>query len=382
MTLEEKCSMVVGDGAWIVLGCERLGIPDWCLSDGPVGARGRAMGPGLVVPGPSAIAATWNAALVEEIGVALGTEANDRKVDVLLAPTVNLHRSPRGGRHFESYSEDPELSSRICVAYIKGVQSRGVGACVKHFVANDQEFERFTIDVDVDERSLREIYLPPFEAAVREAGVRSVMGAYNFVNGDHACAQPDLLTGVLKQEWGFDGFVVSDWGAIKETVAPARFGLDLEMPGPGRWWGKGRLQNAVEQGEVQESQLDDKVRRIVEFLDWAGRIGTPTDHEEESVERPEHRALARRAATESMVLIKNEDALLPLESTGSVALIGPGVAETAMLGGGSASLVSHRTTTVLSEPGAESGHLVVGHQLVVNEELGVGEPQRAEAVPS
>jgi len=361
MTLEEKCTMVSGDGAWIVKGCERLGIPEWCLSDGPVGARGRAMGPGLVVLGPSAIAATWDPDLVEEIGIALGTEGNDRKIDVLLAPTVNLHRSPRGGRHFESYSEDPELSARIAVAYISGVQSQGIGACAKHFVANDQEFERFTIDVDVDERSLREIYLPPFEAAVKEAGVKSVMGAYNFVNGDHACAHPDLLVGVLKEEWGFDGFVVSDWGAIKETVAPARHGLDLEMPGPGRFWGRdGQLQAAVERGDVDESLIDDKVRRIVSFLEWRGRIGAPTDHDETSVERPEHRELARAAAAASMVLVKNDGAVLPLADTGSVALIGPGVADTAALGGGSASLAPFRTTTVLESMTQRLGERLVG----------------------
>jgi beta-glucosidase len=376
MTLEEKCTMVAGDSAWIVKGCERLGIPEWCLSDGPVGARGRAMGPGLVVPGPSAISATWNPALVEEIGVALGIEGNDRKIDVLLAPTVNLHRSPRGGRHFESYSEDPELSSRIAVAYINGVQSQGIGACVKHFVANDQEFERFTIDVDVDERTLREIYLPPFEAAVKEADVKSVMGAYNFVNGEHACAHPGLLVGLLKEEWGFDGFVVSDWGAIKETVAPARHGLDLEMPGPGRFWGRGKLQAAVEAGDVDVGLVDDKVRRIVGFLDWAGRVGTPTDHTEESIERPEHCALSRQAATESMVLIKNDGHRLPLDGAGTVALIGPGVAATAMLGGGSASLVPQHATTVLDSMTERLGDRIVGTA------PGIDMRRKAAAVPA
>ena len=273
LTLEEKCRMVVGRGPWIVPGCERLGIPEWTVSDGPVGVRGREMGPGLLVPGPSAVAATWDVDLIERIGEALATECLDRKVDLLLGPTVNLHRSPRGGRHFESYSEDPELSARTAVAYIRGVQSLGVGACVKHLVANDQEYERHTIDVRVDERSLHEIYLPPFEAAVHEAGVRAVMGAYNFVNGHHACAQPELLVDLLKDEWGFDGFVVSDWGAIKETVAPARHGLDLEMPGPGRHWGRGQLQRAVEAGEVAEKLVDDKVRRILGFLEWRDRIG-------------------------------------------------------------------------------------------------------------
>ena len=375
MTLEEKCTMLVGETAWIVKGCERLQIPEWCLSDGPVGVRGRAMGPGLVVPGPSAIAATWNPVLVKELGTALGVEAKDRGVDVLLAPTVNLHRSPRGGRHFESYSEDPQLSSEIAVAYITGVQSQGVGACVKHFVANDQEFERLTINVVLDERSLREIYLPPFEAAVKQAGVRSVMGAYNFVNGQHACAHQDYLVDLLKNEWEFDGFVVSDWAAIKETVAPARFGLDLEMPGPGRYWGGGQLQAAVESGEVVEDLIDDKVRRIIGFLDWAGRIGTPTDHSERHIERSEHRELARRAATESMVLLKNDRGLLPLVGEGTIALIGPGIADTAILGGGSASLEPHRATTVAQAMQERIGDRVVGVA------PGIDMRRRAAAIP-
>ncbi len=366
MTLDEKCAMVRGRATWVVSGCERLGIPDWCVSDGPVGVRGRTMGPGLVMPGPSALAATWNPELVQRVGEALGVEGKDRKVDLLLAPTVNLHRSPRGGRHFESYSEDPELSSRIAVAYITGVQSQGVGACVKHFVANDQEFERFNINVEVDERALREIYLPPFEAAVIEAGVWSVMGAYNFVNGHHACAHPELLVEVLKGEWGFRGFVVTDWAAIKETVAPALNGLDLEMPGPGRFWGRGELSAAVRAGEVPEEVIDAKVRRIMVFLHWAGRLDTATDHEEASIEREEHRALARRTAAESMVLLHNRKSVLPLAAGESVALIGPGAAGTALLGGGSATLTPHRTTTVLDEMTERLGHRLVGTAPGVN----------------
>src|SRR3954453_16258175 len=193
LTLSEKCRMVVGEDLWLVRGCERLGIPDWRVSDGPVGVRGRADTNGLTLPGPSAMAATWDVDLVEQLGAALGAECVDRDVDLLLAPTVNLHRSPRGGRHFEMFSEDPELTARMAVAYISGVQSEGVGACVKHFVANDQEHERFTIDARIDERTLREVHLRPFEAAVKEAGVRSVMAAYNFVNAKHACAHPELL---------------------------------------------------------------------------------------------------------------------------------------------------------------------------------------------
>ena len=347
MTLDEKCAMVVGATSWIVPGCERLGIPEWTVSDGPVGVRGRSIGPGLLIPGPSSVAATFDVELVERLGMALGDECIDRKVDVLLGPTVNLHRSPRAGRHFECFSEDPELSARIAVAYINGVQSRGVGACIKHLVVNDQEHERHTIDVRVDDRTLREVYLRPFEAAVREANVRTLMAAYNYVNGQQACAQRDLLVGILKDEWGFDGVVMSDWGAVKETVAPAVAGLDLEMPGPGKFWGDGQLLAAIEAGEVDESSLDDKVRRIVAFLDWRGRLGEPTEHDEISVERDEGRAVVREAATSGMVLIKNESAVLPLDPSATVALIGSGVADTALMGGGSASLVPHRTSNLL-----------------------------------
>jgi beta-glucosidase len=348
LTLAERCRMVVGHDEWFVPGCERLGIPGWRTSDGPIGVRGRdPFGGGLALPGPSAMAATWDVGLVEELGVALGVESGDKDVDLLLAPTVNLHRSPRAGRHFEMFSEDPELTARVAVAYVRGVQSQGVGACIKHFVGNEQEHERQTTDTRIDDVTLREAYLRPFEAAVAEADVRSVMGAYNFVNGRHACAQRELLLGLLKDEWGFDGVVVSDWGAIKETVAPAVNGLDVEMPGPGRWWGAGQLEQAVGAGAVAEADIDDKVRRILRFLDWRGRLpGTTTTADERTVDRPEHRRLARRAATESMVLLRN-DGLLPLDRATSVAVVGPGVADTALFGGGSAKLEPRHVSTVL-----------------------------------
>src|SRR4051812_43663112 len=305
--------MVAGADLWSVSGCDRLGIPGWRVSDGPVGVRGRAASKALTLPSPSAMAATWDVQLVEQLGAALGAECADRDVDLLLAPTVNLQRSPRGGRHFEMFSEDPELSARMAVAYISGVQSQGVGACVKHFVANDQEHERFTIDARIDERTLREVHLRPFEAAVKEAGARSVMAAYNFVNGAHACASAELLLDLLKDEWGFDGVVLSDWDAMKATVAPARNGVDVEMPGPGRWWGNGQLEAAVLSGEVEEALVDDKVRRILDFLRWRQRLpGAATSAEARPVERPEHRALARRAAADGMVLLRN-DGLLPLD---------------------------------------------------------------------
>jgi beta-glucosidase len=347
LSLEEKCALLVGDSAFTVAGCERLDIPGWRLSDGPVGVRGMSAGNSLLFPCETALGATWDTGLMGEVGVALGLEAIDRHVDVLLGPTINLHRSPLGGRHFECFSEDPTLTAELAVAYVEGVQSVGVAACAKHLVCNDQEHERRTIDVQIDEQTLREVYLRPFEAAVRTGSVRTVMAAYNYVNGDHCTAHPFLLEEVLKGEWGFDGVVVSDWGAVKATVPPARHGLDLEMPGPGVWWGDGQLFDAVRDGEVPEGAIDDKVRRVLGLLEWRGRLpGTTVEDEEAAEERPAHRRLARRAATDSMVLVKN-DGLLPLPPASSVALIGSGVARTALLGGGSASLEPYRRVDLL-----------------------------------
>jgi beta-glucosidase len=363
LSLEEKCHLVTGLDEWQIGGCERLSIPGWRVSDGPVGVRGRTTMPGqvpaLLLPCPSALGATWDAQLVEELGQALGQECLDRRVDLLLGPTVNLHRSPRSGRHFEAFSEDPELTSRLAVAYVTGVQSQGVGACVKHFVVNEQEFARTSTDTRVDERTLRELYLRPFAAVVTEAKARAVMGAYNYVNGEHACSNETLLRDLLKDEWGFDGLVLSDWNAMKETVAPARAGLDVEMPGPGRFWGEGQLADAVKAGDVDADKLDDKVARVLAFLAWRGRLPGETDERPElSQEQPAHRALVRRAAAEASVLLRNEG-LLPLNPNRSVALIGPGVASTTVLGGGSAVLAPYRQTSVLDAARARWGAEVV-----------------------
>lgn len=379
LTLQEKTMMLSGSTAWTVPGCGRLGIAEWAVSDGPVGVRGRGMGRGLVVPGPSALAATWNRPLVREVGAALGQESLDRRIQLLLAPTVNIHRVPVGGRHFECYSEDPLLTAETAVAYIDGVQSKGVGACIKHFVANDQEHERMTISSDVDERTLREIYFPPFEAAVRRVGVRSVMGAYNDVNGVQACANAELLDGLLRTEWGFSGFVVSDWTAVKDTVATANAGLDLEMPGPGQWWGRGKLAAAVERGDVAQSVIDDKVRRILSFLDWCGELGQDLGDDEQFVDRPEAREVAHRAATESFVLLRNIDNALPLDPTGlsSLAVVGPGAQQTALLGGGSASLIPLHDTSVLDALTER-----IGDDVDLRHATGVSLRRMAPAIPA
>ena len=317
LTLEEKCLMLHGRGIWEVAGSERLGIPEWTLSDGPMGVRGRGIGmgtemaKGLMMPAPIAMAASWDTDLLAESGTAIGLEAQDRKVQVLLAPTVNLHRVPTSGRSFECYSEDPHLTSRMAVSFIQAVQAQGIGACIKHFAANEQETDRFISDSIVDERTLRELYFAPFEAAVKEANVRAVMGSYNLVNGTQACANRWLLEDILRDEWGFEGFVVTDWSALHSAKEPALAGTDLEMP-TGGYWSGGQLQELAESGEVPEEAIDRKVGNVMRFLEWAGRLQGETDHKEQVVEHPGHAELARKAAAAGTVLVHNRKGLLPL----------------------------------------------------------------------
>ena len=349
LTLEEKCLMLHGRGIWEVAGSERLGIPEWTLSDGPMGVRGRGIGmgtemaKGLMMPAPIAMAASWDTDLLAESGTAIGLEAQDRKVQVLLAPTVNLHRVPTSGRSFECYSEDPHLTSRMAVSFIQAVQAQGIGACIKHFAANEQETDRFISDSIVDERTLRELYFAPFEAAVKEANVRAVMGSYNLVNGTQACANRWLLEDILRGEWGFEGFVVTDWSALHSAKEPALAGTDLEMPAGGYWSG-GQLQELVESGEVPEEAIDQKVANVMRFLEWAGRLQGETDHEEQVVEHPGHAQLARKAAAAGTVLVHNRKGLLPLmpDAAGrppkSIALLGPNSLRPCPGGGGSAEL--------------------------------------------
>jgi beta-glucosidase len=344
MTLEEKVSLVSGSGPWHTTPVPRLQIPRMKLSDGPNAVRGdgRSGSTAACFPVGSALGATWNAPLVEEVGAALAEEARSKDVQVVLGPTINLQRTPIGGRNFECYSEDPLLTGRLAVAFVRGLQAAGVGACPKHFVCNDTEVDRHAISSDVDERSLRELYLRPFELTVAEARPWSLMSAYNRVNGLFASSHRELLSGVLKQEWGFDGVVVSDWGASLETVENANGGLDLEMPGPARSMGR-KLVDAVRAGRVAEGTVDDKVRRILRVLERSGRLDAPAQEApEESVDRPAHRALARRAASESMVLLKN-DGVLPLDAASlcSVAVIGPNAARGRIQGGGSSAAPPH-----------------------------------------
>lgn len=370
MTLQEKVSLLAGADAWHTVAIERLAIPHLKVSDGPNGARGGGSLMGGVkaacFPAGIALASTWNTELVGRVGQALGQEAKTKGAHVLLAPTVNIHRSPVNGRNFENFSEDPYLSARMAVAYINGVQSEGVGTSVKHYICNDSEFERTTINSQVGERALREIYLPSFQAAIREAHSWTIMAAYNQVNGIAASEHPTLLTEILRDEWGYDGVVVSDWFfSVKSTAASVNAGLDLEMPGPPIWRGE-KLLHAVERGEVAEATLDESVRRLLRLLIKAGVFEHPEEQPEQAIDLPEHRAIARAAAAEGMVLLKNERAVLPLqrERLKSIALIGPNTKVARIMAGGSAQVNAHYAITPYEGVVAKLGDQVqIGYEL-------------------
>ncbi len=346
LELGEKVALLAGSDLWHAEGVERLSIPALKLTDGPHGARGGDLSGSVSAacfPCGTALGASWNPELVEAVGAAIGEEARSKSCHVVLGPTVNLHRAPLAGRNFECYAEDPHLSARMGVAWVRGVQGTGVGGCVKHFVCNDSEFERHTISSEVDARPLRELYLAPFEAVVREADPWSLMTAYNRINGSYACDHP-LLADVLRGEWGFRGFVVSDWFGTQSTEAAVRAGNDLEMPGPGRWRGE-KLLDAVREGRLDEKELDPPVRRMLEARERAGILAGPVEDTEEAVDRPEHRAVARRAAAEGIVLLRNEG-VLPLEGVRRLAVIGPNAARVE-LGGGSSRVSPHYAVSPL-----------------------------------
>ncbi|WP_424534775.1 beta-glucosidase family protein [Sphaerisporangium viridialbum] len=335
LDLPSKVRLLSGAGMWSLPAMPEIGLRRLVMSDGPIGVRGEqwsSSDPSIALPSPTALAATWDVELVRRAGRLLAQEARRKGVHVLLAPTINIHRSPLAGRHFECLSEDPLLTGEIGAAYVEGVQEGGVATTPKHFVANDFETERFTVNVVAGERALREIYLAPFERVVR-AGAWGVMAAYNSTNGTTMTEHGALLRGVLKGEWGFDGFVVSDWTATRSTEAAALGGLDVAMPGPYGPWGD-RLVEAVRQGRVPESVVDDKVRRVLRLAERVGALG---DAPPRALPAPaDGRALAREVAARSFTLLRNEGGLLPLRGVRSVALIGSAAAEARIMGGGSA----------------------------------------------
>jgi beta-glucosidase len=345
MTLDEKISILAGADLWNTIPIPRLGVPSIRMTDGPNGARGTqgSMAPTSVdTPVGVALGATWNPELVYDVGKVLAEETRAKGAHILLGPTVNIHRSPLAGRNFECYSEDPYLTGQIAIAYINGLQSQGVGACIKHFVCNDSEFERTSLSSEVAERPLREIYLRPFEIAIKEAKPWSLMSSYNRVNGIYSSENTYTLLDILKGEWGFDGSVISDWlGTYSPLVNPN--GLDLEMPGPARWTSRDKVLTLLDSGELSEAMIDDKVRRILRTIIRVGGYERPGPLPEKSVNKPEHRQVMLRAATESIVLLKNDGGLLPFDLTQikTIAVIGQNASSARIMGGGSSSVTPH-----------------------------------------
>ncbi|UGT44754.1 glycoside hydrolase family 3 C-terminal domain-containing protein [Nocardia yamanashiensis] len=344
LDLPAKIRLISGAGFFRFAGEPSIGLAEMPVSDGPSGVRGEQWDerdPSVSLPSGTALAATWDRELLTEIGALIAAEARRKDVYAVLGPTINLHRSPLGGRHFECFSEDPVLTGEIADAYVRSVQEHGVSACPKHYVANDSETERFTTDVIASERTLRELYLYPFERSVA-AGAWMVMAAYNSVDGV-TMTENALLDEPLKGEWGFDGVVVSDWTAVRSTTGAAKSN-DIAMPGPWEAWGA-PLEEAVRKGQVPESAIDEKVRRILRFAERVGGLnGEPkavapfTDAAAQQ--------LVRAAAAKAMVLVAN-DGTLPLDKPARVALLGSAAAEPRFMGGGSATVIPAHTTSPL-----------------------------------
>ena len=340
LDLTAKVALLAGADMWSLPADESIGLGRLVMSDGPAGVRGENWtpdDPSVSVPSPTALAASWNPELAHRTGQLLAQEARRKGAHVVLAPTVNLHRSPRGGRHFEAYSEDPLLTGEIGAAFVSGVQSGGVGTTPKHFVANDSETDRFTVDVRADERTLRELYLAPFEAIVRKASPWGLMAAYNKVNGEFMTEHQELNNGVLRGEWGFDGILVSDWTGARDTVRDALAGMDVAMPGPATVYGE-HLVRAVRDGRVPEETVDELARRVLRLAARVGLLAdAPAAVPAEALPAPiDGEALAREVAAAGMVLLAN-DGVLPLPAgLGSVALIGAAAQEARIGGGGSA----------------------------------------------
>lgn len=365
MTLEEKVSMLAGIDAWRTRRIDRLGIPSIKMTDGPHGTRTmsdedpNATLAGNCYPTGSALAATWDTELVGQVAAAIGEETREKGCAILLGPCVNIHRSPLGGRNFESLSEDPYLAARLALAYVNGVQSQGVGVSVKHFALNNSEFERFTISSEASERTIREIYLPAFRAAVVEGRAWTVMCSYNRINGSYASENTRFLTEILKQEWGFEGFVVSDWGAVHSTIPAINSGLDMEMPGPPRFFGEA-LVKAIRAGEVSEARINDAVRRILSVIERSGAFERPITLSEASSDTPERRRLARWGAAQAVVLLRNDGDLLPINRSQvkSIAVIGPNAALARIQGSGSSRVTPYYAVTPLEGIRAQCGDAI------------------------
>ena len=376
LSLEQKIRLMTGADIWALHAIPEIGLRRLVTSDGPAGVRGETWderSPSANVPSPTALAASWDPVRVERMGRLLASEARRKGVDVLLAPTVNLHRTPYGGRHFECFSEDPELTAMIGIAYVQGLQAEGVAATVKHFVANDSETDRFSVNALVDERVLRELYLAPFERIVA-AGAWAIMAAYNRVNGTTMTENP-LQRDVLKREWAFDGVIMSDWYATRSVAAAGEDLLDLAMPGPESPWTEWLL-DEVQSGKISESAIDGHVLRILRLAARVGALdglaaATPPAQRWSDQELSSE---LRAAAAAGMVLIKN-DGLLPLDmsSLKQVALIGPNAATARTLGGGSATVFPPYVVSPL-----DGLRAALGAEITIVPAVGVRSSERAD----
>ncbi len=344
MTLDEQVSLLSGQDFWSINPIERLEIGTLRVTDGPNGARG---GGGLLggvtaacFPAAIGLGATWDPELTHQIGAAIADEVKSKGAHVSLAPTCNIHRSVTNGRNFECYSEDPELTAALAVGYISGLQENGVSATIKHFVGNESEIERTSMSSEISERALREIYLRPFEDAVKKAGTWGIMSSYNRLNGTFASENPWLLTDVLRGDWGYDGIVMSDWFGSHTTAESVNAGLDLEMPGPARDRGD-KLVAAVEAGDVSAEMVRTRALNMLRLMNRTGAISDYRELEERAEDRPEHRALIRKAGAAGAVLLKNDGALPLAAPKGKVAVIGPNAKVAQIMGGGSAQLNPH-----------------------------------------
>ncbi|KAH7112488.1 family 3 glycoside hydrolase [Dendryphion nanum] len=349
MSVEEKTLLIAGANFWETSPIDRLGIPRLKVSDGPNGARGENFENGVTsacFPASVSLAATFNGELAGRIGKGLGQETKTKGARVLLGPTICPHRHPTGGRNFESFSEDPLLAGRLAAEYINGLQSENVGATVKHFAVNEQESNRFTIDAHVAERALREIYLKPFEIAIKNSKPWSVMTSYNLVNGTHADMSKYLLIDVLRKQWGYEGHVMSDWGGTNSVADSLNAGHDLEMPGPAIQRTPENIRKALKSGELSMETLDARVLANLKLLQQCGCFDDASIPPEQALDLLEHRALIRQAGAEGCVLLKNDNNILPLQKSNlrSIGMIG--LAKQFLgHGGGSAAVNAHRKIT-------------------------------------
>jgi beta-glucosidase len=339
LSLEDKVKVLTGEDFWTTWALPSIGLRKMVVSDGPSGVRGELWderSPSLSLPSATAMASTWDRSVMHRVGEVMAYEARRKGVDVVLGPTINLHRSPLGGRHFEAYSEDAVLSGTLAASFINGIQGEGVGGCLKHFVANDAETDRHTVNNVVDEATLREVYVLPFEIAVRDANPWTIMSAYNRVNGPKMAASP-LLNSILKEEWGWDGMVVSDWTGVQSTVDTGNEGNDLEMPGPFGFWGE-KLLSAIKSGEVSEAVIDAKVERLLRLASRVGKFASAEVKAAKQFTDAQLREAARSIGSQTIVLAKNENETLPLEKPLSIAVMGAHARFGRGQGGGSATV--------------------------------------------